>query len=150
MNENTNAIATTETKAAVMSNDFAASMEDSKTVFCSFTPATVEEKKALFNAMNSPEFRVAAFINKRIPVKNILVETVNCTSQDTGELVPTPRVVLFDKDGHTYQCVSFGVYTAVKKMIACFGMPATWDKPITVEVKQIPKKDRSLLTLEVV
>lgn len=144
MNENT-AIVTANNMP-----DFASGLQEERNVFCSFTPTTEEERKALFNAMNSPEYRVSNFINKRIALTDVFVETVPCTNKETGEVTDNPRVVLFDDKGHTYQCVSYGVYSAVKKLFSCYGMPATWENPVTVEVKQVNKGDRSLLTLEVV
>lgn len=117
--------------------------------FCSMVANTVEEKKQLFNVMNNPDYRISDFINKKIKVKDLFVEVVELVDETTGELKPVPRIVAIDDKGKGYTCCSLGMYGAFKKLIATFGVP-TWEKPIEIEIKQIKKGAKSLLSIELV
>lgn len=117
--------------------------------FCSMKAETVEEKTKLYNAMNNPEKRLGDCINMTIKAKDLYVEIVNCTNEETGEVTACPRIVIIDDKGVSYQCVSIGIYSAIKKIIQIFGAP-TWKTPVNLEVKQITKGARKMLTLNVV
>ena len=102
----------------------------------------------VFNAMNNPEFRVADFINKEIPVQDILIETVEFPDEETGEVDRVPRVVLMTPEGKAYQATSLGMYTAVKRATLCFGN-APWKPALTFVIKQRPVKNGSMLTADI-
>lgn len=124
-------------------------MTTAKTQFTSMVAQTNEEKAKLFNAMNNPDERLADCINKTIMAKDLYVEVVNCTNEETGEITACPRIVIIDDKGKSYQAVSIGIYSALKKVIQIYGAP-TWETPIKLEVKQISKGTRKMLTLNVV
>lgn len=127
--------------------DIISSNNGSSPMFCSMTANSEEEKIRLFNIMNSPEFKLADYINMEIEVRDVIVEPVDVANDD-GEIIKAPRIVLVDKDGKAYQCVSNGVYSSLSKMFKIFGNP-TWEKPKKVKVKQINKSgNRSVITLE--
>lgn len=154
MNEITTITTSPETKPVV--NQFAdegfnlvADMTTAKTQFCSMIATSDEEKASIYNAMNNPEFRLADCINKVIEARDLYVEVVQCTNEETGEVTSCPRIVIIDKNNKGYQCVSIGIYSALKKVIQVYGAP-TWEKPVKLEVKQISKGTRKMLTLNVV
>lgn len=120
------------------------------TQYCSMKAETDNEKSALFNATNNPDFRLADLINMEIRVKDVFVEAVHCTNRDTGEVNVCPRVVLIDDKNVGYQCVSIGVFSAIKKLFGIYGEPMYWSAPIKMIVKQITKGERQMLTLNVV
>lgn len=121
-----------------------------KTQFCSMKAETPEEKAKLFNAMNNPEKRIKEMINKTIRAKDVYLEVVDCTNQETGEVTKAPRIVIIDDKGTAYQSVSTGVYSALKKIFQVYGVP-TWDEPILLEVKEIPRGTNNfMLTLNAV
>lgn len=124
-------------------------MTSAQTQFCSLTASTREEKAALYNAMNNPDKRLADCINMKIEARDLYIEVVNCTNEETGEVNACPRIVIIDKDGVSYQAVSIGIYSALKKVIQVFGAP-TWTDPVVLEVKQITKGNKKMLTLNVV
>lgn len=126
-----------------------ADLTTAKTQFCSMKAETPEEKARLFNSMNNPDKRLADFINKVIPAKDLYIEVVNCTNQETGEVTACPRIVIIDDKGTSYQCVSVGIFSALKKCIQIYGAP-TWETPVKLEVVQITKGNRKMLTLNVV
>lgn len=126
-----------------------ADMTTAQTQFTSMVAETPEEKAKLFNAMNNPDERLANCINMQIKAKDLYIEVVNCTNEETGEVTACPRIVIIDENGKSYQAVSIGIYSALKKVIQVFGSP-TWAEPVTLEVKQITKGARKMLTLNVV
>lgn len=128
--------------------DITLDMTTARTQFCSMVAETDEAKAQMFNAMNNPDKRLSDCINMVIKAKDLYIEVVNCTNTETGETTPCPRIVIVDDKGVAYQCVSVGIYSALKKVIQVFGAP-TWEKPIPLMVKQVTKGDRKMLTLNV-
>lgn len=128
--------------------DISVDMTSRQLSFSSLRAETDEEKANLFNAINNPEKRLADCINMKIEAKDLFIEVVNCTNEETGEITACPRIVIIDKKGVAYQAVSLGIYSALKKVIQIFGAP-TWEKPITLEVKQVTKGTRKMLTLNI-
>lgn len=116
--------------------------------FCSVKAETMEEKALVFNAANNPQHKIADFINKKIMLKDVYAETLELVNKETGELDKAPRIVLIDENGEAYECVSVGMFSALKKLIATFGEP-TWETPIPVIVKQEKVTNGSMLTLSV-
>lgn len=116
-------------------------------IYTSINLDAPENKAKLFKAMNNPDERIADMINKEIKVTDIFCEMIECTNED-GNVTICPRVVLIDEKGKSYYAVSTGIYNSVKKLIAIFGVP-TWNPAITIIPKQISKKDRKILTLDV-
>lgn len=121
-----------------------------KTQFCSMIPKNEDEEVVLFNAMNNPKKRIGDCINMTINVKHVFCEVVTCVNRETGEANMCPRIVLIDTDGVGYQAVSMGVFSALKKIFAIKGNPTTWKKPVKLQVIQITKGDRKLLTFNMV
>lgn len=149
MSENQNNSLAVVNKYADEGFNLSVDMTSAQTAFCSMKATTDEEKAKLYNVTNNTENRLGDNINKVINVKDLYVEIVNCTNEETGEVTACPRIVLIDDKGVGYQCVSIGIYSAIKKVIQIFGAP-TWQKPIKMEVKQITKGQRKMLTLNVV
>ena len=118
--------------------------------YCSLKGATREEKMAMYNAVNSPDYKLSDFTGKVIEIKDVVIEQVQLTEESSGEVKNQARVVLIDVKGKSYQCVSNGIYNSIKKIIAIFGEP-TWDEPVNVEVQNLSTaKGRKTLTLKAV
>lgn len=132
--------------------DFIGELTSRTAMFCSMDPKDDKEKAQLFNAMNNPAKRLADEINMTVMAKDLYCEvvTVNNVDESTGEVTARqlPRIVIIDDKGEGHQCVSIGVYSAMRKLIAMFGQP-TWEKPLAIKVKQISKGTRNMLTLEI-
>lgn len=119
--------------------------------YSSWVPATIDEKKMLFNATNNPVHRLKDEINMNIKVKHVFCEVVDCINRETGEINKAPRIVLIDENGEGHTCCSLGMYSAVKKLLGSMGDPNTWETPIEIQIKQISKeKDRSTLTFNLI
>lgn len=121
-----------------------------KIQYCSMVPKNEDEEIILYNAMNNPEKRIADCANLIIETKHIFCEVVTCVNRETGESNKCPRIVLIDVNGIGYQAVSIGVFSAIKKILSIKGDPATWKKPVKLEVKQLTKGDRKMLTFDMV
>lgn len=119
------------------------------TAFCSVKAETPQEKALVYNAANNPQHKVADFINKKIMVKDVYAETLELVDDETGELTKAPRIVLIDDNGEAYECVSVGMFSSLKKLVAVFGDP-TWNEPLPIVVKQEKVKNGSMLTMSVV
>ena len=121
------------------------------TTYCTIKADPTDRKSAakIYNALNNPEFRIADMINKVIPVQDFLVELREIINEETGEIDRVPRVVLITPDGEGYQAVSKGMFGAVRNAVASFG-EAPWVPPLDMEIKQIPTKNGSMLTADVV
>lgn len=130
-------------------NKFIADLTTRRTSFCSLQANTFDEKAKLFKVMNNPEHRLSEFINKVIIAKDLFCEVVDCINQETGEITACPRIVIIDNKGEGYQAVSLGVYGAIKKLIQTFG-PPTWEEGLPLEIKQLVKGQKQLLTFNVV
>ena len=120
-----------------------------KTMFCSFIAETPEQKKKLFNAMNSADAKLSSMIGEKISIVDVYCETVTIMNEESGEKQVAPRVVFIDKNGKSYTSTSFGIFNSLKKLIAVYGMP-TWPQGVTVKVKQIERGINRIYTLEVV
>lgn len=119
------------------------------TMFCSFEAVTPEDKKKLFNAMNSSENALGDHIGETIAVKDVFCETVTIVREETGEKIIAPRIVLIDEKGNTFNSTSFGIFNSLKKLMQVFGVP-TWHEPVKVKVKQLNRNGNRVYTLEVV
>lgn len=133
--------------------------ENATSVYCSVQGGDRKTKALIFNAANNPEHKVADFINKVIPVKDILVEMIQVPETDKNDepildengepiMSTVPRIVLIDDKGKAYQAVSSGMLSAIKRAIQIFGAP-TWDEPLPMLIKQVSVKNGSMLTVDV-
>lgn len=118
--------------------------------YCSIKGDTREAKVAMYNAINSPDHKLSDFVGKKLNIKDISIERVENPSDETGEMVANARVVLIDENGESYTCVSTGIYSAIKKLVAVFGEP-TWEPALPVEIQNLStKKGRKTMTLKAI
>lgn len=117
-----------------------------RTTYCSIIPKSEKEETALFNGVNNPDKRLREFVNMPLEITNVYVEVVNTTNKTTGEVLQSPRIILFDKDGVSYTAVSLGVYGALKKLFSFKGTPDKWNGPITIIPKTVSKGEYNILT----
>ena len=121
---------------------------DGSNAYNSLPCNTQSEKIAFYNAINNPEKRVSDSVNIPIAMIGFYAEDVQCANEKTGELETCPRIVIMDKNGCSYVAVSFGVLSALKKLVNIFGEPTTWEKPIVIVPKTITKGNKNITTLQ--
>lgn len=125
-------------------------MTSAQASYSSFVPQTMEEKATFFNAVNSPAKRMKEMINTVIKVKHVYAETVDFINQETGETAPGIRIVFIDDKGVSYQAASKGIFSSVKKLFSIYGTPDTWEKPLSIKIKEISKGvNRNVLVFEI-
>lgn len=118
--------------------------------FSSWTPKTLEERKAYYNAINMPGQKLSECVNMTVKIQHIYAETCEYRDHETGECVPGVRIVLLDDKGKSYNTSSIGVYNCLSKIFQIFGTPVQWTAPLSVKVKQIaPEPNKKVLLLEV-
>lgn len=118
--------------------------------YCSIKGDTREALVAMYNAINSPDHKLSDFVGKKLNIKDISIERVENMNDETGGMAANARVVLIDDNGESYTCVSSGIYSAIKKLVAVFGEP-TWEPALPVEVQNLStKKGRKTMTLKAI
>lgn len=118
--------------------------------YCSIKGDTREALVAMYNAINSPDHKLSDFVGKKLNIKDISIERVENMNDETGEMAANARVVLIDENGESYTCVSTGIYSAIKKLVAVFGEP-TWEPALPVEIQNLStKKGRKTMTLKAI
>lgn len=129
--------------------NFIVNLKSASNSYCSLNVNTQKEKEHLFNIISSPTDRIANIINEIIELKDIYVETVELTNEETGKISFAPRTILIDKNGKSFECVSIGIFSALKKLLQIFGEPCIWEKPIKIKIKQTQKGTKSILTFSI-
>ena len=115
--------------------------------YCSIKPKTVEDKKLVYNALESADVLLNDVVGETIKVKDYYCEEKQVLDEETGELKNKYRTILFDVDGKTYATGSYGIFNAVMRLTAIFGEPS-WEDGIAVTVtKQKTQDGKSKLTL---
>lgn len=118
--------------------------------YCSIKGDSREALVAMYNAINSPDHQLSNFVGKKLNIKDISIERVENMNEETGEMVANARVVLIDENGESYTCVSSGIYSAIKKLVAVFGEP-TWEPALPVEVQNLStRKGRKTMSLKAI
>lgn len=116
-------------------------------IYCSKEVETEEQKKDLFNALESCDALLNDCVGQEIELKDIYVEEKQ-VQDENGELKTKFRTILFDANGQTYATGSYGIYNILRKIIGIYGTPDTWNEPIKVKVDKRPiGNGKSTLTL---
>lgn len=108
---------------------------DIPSFFCSFKAETVEEKAALYNAMNDPDVQIADHIGQMINMRDIIIEAIDLLNEE-GELHTVPRCTIIDVDGNSYSSTSIGIYNALRKISGIFHK-SHFENGLPVRVKQL-------------
>ena len=119
-------------------------------IYCSKITKTAEEKKDLFNALESCDALLNDCVGQEITIKDVYCEEKQVVDEETGETRVKYRTILFDVSGQTYATGSYGIFNVMKKIFAIYGYP-TWDEGITVKVSKRPVGNgKTSLTLTLV
>jgi hypothetical protein len=107
-------------------------------IYCSIVAESEESKKQLFNALETCDALLNDCVGQEIAIKDIYVEEREITDEETGEVRPKYRTILFDESGQTYATGSYGIFNIVKKIVSIYGLPTKWENPIKVKVSKRP------------
>lgn len=107
-------------------------------VYCSMVVTTDEEKKKLFNTLESCDVLLNDCVGNEIAIKDIYIEERNVIDEETGELRTKYRIIIFDENGQTYATGAYGIYNVLKKIVQIYGTPDLWEEPLKVKVAKKP------------
>lgn len=107
-------------------------------IYCSIVAETEESKKQLFNALETCDALLNDCVGQEIDIKDIYVEEREVADEETGEVKPKYRTILFDANGQTYATGSYGIFNIVKKIVSIYGLPTSWENPVKVKVSKRP------------
>lgn len=112
--------------------------ETQSKVYCSMIATTDEEKKKLFNTLESCDVLLNDCVGNEISIKDIYIEERNVIDEETGELRTKYRTIIFDENGQTYATCAYGIYNVLKKIVQIYGTPDLWQEPLKVKVAKKP------------
>lgn len=124
--------------------------EIKQNIYCSKVVKTENEKKDLFNALESCDALLNDCVGQEIDIQDLYIEEREVADPESGEVKTKYRTIIFDKSGQTYATGSYGIYNVLKKIVSIYGLPNTWENPLKVKVakKSIGNGKQSLtLTL---
>ena len=125
--------------------------ESKSNMYCSIVPETDDDKKKLFNALESCDLLLNDCVGQEIEIKDVYVEQREVIDDETGEVKTKFRTILFDKTGQTYATGSYGIFNIIKKIFRIYGYPSMWNEPLKVKVAKRPMGNgKQSLTLTLV
>jgi len=118
--------------------------------YCSKVAQKEEDKKELFNALETCDALLNDCVGQEIEIKDVYCEERDVVDSETGEMKKKYRTILFDLNGQTYATGSYGIFNIMRKLMAIYGMP-TWENGLKVKVAKRPiGNGKSTLTLTLV
>lgn len=115
---------------------------------CTMTTETTAEKKVFFNAVQNPSSKVADYINQEIVIKDVYMEKAFYEDGDGG-MTEGVKTIIITPEGQGILANSNGIAKSIFALFDIFGMPAEWDEPITVTVRQVEVPAGRYFKLEV-
>ena len=119
--------------------------------YCSLPMNTDEEKKKIFNATNRADASLRECINMPIEMMGLYIEPIEFEAKDDDgrPYIADGEIYIFDKDGKSYGCCSMGAYNSIKRIVSMYGLPDTWDKPITIVPGLVTSGKNQVLTITI-
>lgn len=139
MSEITNEIAVS---ASTLSGELGSLSTNTAVGFYSSMKGDDFESKLEVLAHMTDSEKIEDHLNKTLQVTHIIVQAIEMLDEESGELKPQPRITLIDADGKAYSGISAPLYRDVKGWINALGEPATWKKPLPVNISKEGKGNR--------
>lgn len=118
-------------------------------IYSSITGDSTDERLAVYTAISNAE-KLADHVNEVINVENVILQQVEMTDKETGEVRDAVRTILIDTDGNAYAATSSGIETSIKSILSIVGEPQTWEHPIAFKpVRKQGNNGYPFLTLTV-
>jgi hypothetical protein len=121
-------------------------------IWCSWRPTTTTDKQRLLNALHGKVDNLADMLGEPIAVEHVLTQAIDLTNEETGEIVPSIRIVLISPTGEMYQCVSEYAWKALQSIASpyLYG-PPPWTNGLKLRcVQHTSGRKRKYYNLEVV
>ena len=152
--------ATMEMVQADSGQNWAGKLQAAGTTFSTFPTDSQEQKAALFNITNGESKLLSDMVNIPIKFKYLHLETITRTK--TVDKIPlldafgdeileeVPLCTIITPDFQAYYSTSSIMFDSIRKLCAAFGLPNTWDEPLTVKVVNRGDNGRLMYKLEIV
>lgn len=134
MEETKEIVATTSTNQITSFADVLMTDVTEQGYWASFPVETMDDKKTLYAARNDNKM-LRDFEGDSIEVAAFVLDTVQINDPEVG-LKRVPAAHIISTDGIAYQSAATGVVNSVCDIISNFGLPDTWDEPLSVVVKE--------------
>lgn len=135
----------------MQTNEIALKDQLEKGFYTSLKANTEEDKKKIYNALETCDKLLNNCVGEQIKLKDIYIESFIRHDEATNRDIPKYRTILFAEDGTTYVTTAYGVYNALRKIITIYGEPQTWDGAKDVQVVKRPVGNgKETLTLKLV
>lgn len=119
--------------------------------YCSIICKNNEERKNLFNALEQADVLLNDVVGTEFELKDVYIQRYEKINVETGEVEPKVRIILFDSEGKSYACGSFGIFNILRRVFEVFGTPDQWEHPLKVRViKKDIHDNKKMLSLELI
>ena len=120
---------------------------ESADMFVSFDANSTEEKIKLYNAINSPDTRIADMVNKPILMTDVIMVKCKINERSTGLERDAVRVIIMDDNGETYTATSSGIANSIRNIFNIFGT-LHFPEGLKVTIEQIRTSNVNTLTMK--
>ena len=123
--------------------------EGPSNVVSSITNESIDDRKRILSAITTST-PLADELNKKIKIKEYVLQATTMIDDDLKREVPVLRVILISPDGKAYHAISDGIYKALDNFVKIIGPTDTWGDD-GLEARVVQKQGRrgwKFLTLE--
>lgn len=116
-----------------------------------FAPGFEMDDVDVYNALQSPAKTVNDSIGDTFNLVGVIAHPVQVINESTGEVIPSPRIVLIGTKGESYVSVSKTLFSSLKNLFAMYRKPESWPKDgIPVKLKQFSKGNKRYFSIELI
>lgn len=114
-------------------------------ILSTITGTDFESKLAVLSAVNN-SLPISEHLNKKIMVKNIIVQPIVMENETTKKMEAQPRVIFVQEDGTAFHAISNVLFRDVNDWFGILGHPSEWAAPLPIVVKQEGTGTRKFFT----
>lgn len=116
-----------------------------------FAPNFHMDEADLYNSVQSPAKTVSDSIGDTFNLMGVIAHPVQVIDERTGEIIPSPRIILLGSEGESYVSVSKTMFSSLKNLFAMYKNPADWsENGIPVKLRQYSKNEKRYFSLEII
>lgn len=108
-----------------------ASITEAMGFYTSLSLQTRGERLHMMNSINN-SVPLLDKVGEELSIKDVVLQTVTVTNQQTGEMEGAVRTTLIDVDGNAYNATSKGIAQSLRQVFNIIGEPTTWGEPLKV------------------
>lgn len=114
-------------------------------VVSSFQGDDFETKLTVLSAVDNSK-PISENLNKKIMVRNIIIQSVEMLDEQTKQMKAQPRIVFVEEDGTAYHAISGVLLRDVENWFGILGHPSSWPAPLPIKVVQAGTGTRKFFT----